>query len=70
MSIPKFDIFAGRPNESDVAWIETVEGLGAACERMKALAARKPGPYFVFHALSHQVLGAVDTSRKSSSEVA
>lgn len=71
-NIPKFDLFRGQYGEPDATWIETVEGLGSAAERMQQLAKEKPGPYFIFHAISRQVLGSVDTTQKSgtNSEVA
>jgi len=34
-------------DDRDVLWLESVVGLAAARERMKTLAAQKPGPYFV-----------------------
>jgi hypothetical protein len=42
-----FDIFSGGVDKSWVL-IETVEGLGNAYERMTKIAARKPGPCFIF----------------------
>ena len=65
---PKFEIFSGRFGEEDALWIETVEGLGNASDRMHALAKEKPGPYFVFHVISHQVLGSVDTTPRGESK--
>jgi hypothetical protein len=72
MKLPTFEIFSGRFGDPDAVWIEVVEGLGQACVRMKAIAAEKPGPYFVFHLASRQVLASTDTtpSRHSQSEVA
>ena len=71
-SLPKFDLFFGRYGEQDATWIETVDGLGNAADRMNKLAREKPGAYFVFHSSTHQVLGSVDTTPKSGtkSEVA
>jgi hypothetical protein len=60
--VPTFDIFRGHPGNKDVMWTESVEGLAAADERMKVLAAETPGPYFVFSLLSHAVLGIIDTT--------
>jgi hypothetical protein len=70
MLVPTFEIFRGLYLESDALWIECVEGLATAVERMKEIAAEKPGPYFVFDAKSHQVLATINTTPKSKSEVA
>jgi len=67
--VPTYDIFAGRYGDTDVRWIQAVEGLGAAYEQMKEIAANQSGPYFVFDAHAHKVLASVDTaaiSRKAA----
>jgi hypothetical protein len=66
MTVPRFDIFYGRFPEADIVWMECVEGLGAATERMKALAAESPGPYFVFDTHCHAVMASIDTSTKAN----
>ena len=38
MTIPRFDVFSGLLDK-DARWIESIEGLGAAHERIKELAA-------------------------------
>lgn len=60
--IPFFDIFRGRLPDADVDWIDSVEGLGAARERMQAIAAARPGPYFVFSAKYGIVFAAIDAA--------
>ena len=60
--VPTYDIFAGRYGDTDARWIEPVEGLGCAYERMKEIAAKEPGPYFLFDPSSHRVLASVDTT--------
>ena len=62
MRVPKFDIFHGRYGETDAVWVEAVEGLAFACQRMYALATERPGPYFVFSTASHEVLDSMDTT--------
>jgi hypothetical protein len=64
MSVPQYDIFSGKVDE-DAIWLEAVEGLGAANERMKDHAHRIPGPYFVFCQQTHEALGSIDTSISS-----
>lgn len=67
-TVPSFDLFYGQYGQEDAAWIETIEGLGNAADRMLQLANEKPGPYFLFHAPSHQLLGSVDTTPKAKSK--
>jgi len=55
------EIFSGIYPD-DVLWIESVEGLAAASERMKAIATKAPGPYFVFDARTRKVLDSIDTT--------
>jgi len=40
--IPSFDIFRGRFGDKDVVWIEAVEGLATARERMEHFASQRP----------------------------
>ena len=63
--LPRFEIFFGQFPEKDATWIESVEGLGQAADRMHELAKEKPGPYFVFHMVSHQILAVVDTTPRA-----
>jgi hypothetical protein len=64
--VPTYDIFAGRYGDTGAPWIEPVEGLGCAYERMKEIAAKERGPYFVFDAHSRKVLASVDTTARES----
>jgi len=64
--VPTYDIFAGRHGDTDARWIEPVEGLGCAYERMKEISAKERGPYFILDAHSHKVLASVDTTAKSN----
>jgi hypothetical protein len=65
MSVPQYDLFRVRNNNKDVMWLEAVDGLGAANDRMKGHAQRIPGSYFVFCQRTHAVLAAIDTSISS-----
>ena len=47
MSVPEYDLFSGI-FDKNAMWLEAVEGLGNAFERMKDLASEAPGSYFVF----------------------
>ena len=61
MRIPTYDIFAGT-QDKDALWLEAVDGLGAACDRMKERAAQAPGCYFVFCTQTHKVLATIDAA--------
>jgi hypothetical protein len=66
MRFPTYDIFCGHVDK-DAVWIETVDGLGAATDRMKQLAEEKPGPYFVFCTETHKVLASIHTFARHNS---
>jgi hypothetical protein len=61
MSAPLYDIFSGHPNE-DPLWVEAVDSLAAANQRMAEHARQNPGPYFIFCHKNKAVLASVDTS--------
>lgn len=67
MKEPAFDIFSGGP-EKDPMWLETVAGLSNARDRMQQLAAKKPGPYFLFSVLSQAVVARVEAVPNSESK--
>ena len=60
-----FDIFSGSVDK-DAIWIEAVEGLGNAKDRMDELAAKSPGKYFVFCSFSHTVMAVTNTRKEDS----
>ena len=62
MGIPKYEIFSGH-NYRDAHWVESVEGMGAASNRMKQLAVEMPGPYFVFSTQARNILASIDTTQ-------
>jgi hypothetical protein len=66
VSGPSFDIFSGE-SEQDAVWVECVEGLSAAQERMKQIAELAPGRYFLFSVQDHIVLARIETFSKSKS---
>ena len=63
MHEPTFHIFMGT-FDKDAEWLEAVEELSIARQRMEEIAAAAPGRYFVFGQDSHAVLARMDT-RKS-----
>jgi len=54
-----FDIFSGT--RKNATWIETVEGLTAARERLQQIASEKPGQYFIFSALTSISVYEIET---------
>jgi hypothetical protein len=60
--VPSYEIFSGQFGYTEVLWIESVEGLGSAYDRMKDLAAARPGAYFVFCNRTHKKMAAIDTT--------
>lgn len=61
-AIPSFDIFRGPFPSRKVEWLESVEGLASAVSRMKEIAAKTHGPYFVFNAEDRRILASIDTT--------
>jgi len=55
-----FDIFSGVP-QSDPVWLESVVGLLNARERMKHIAAKKPGRYFMSSIGTHSPVAEIET---------
>jgi hypothetical protein len=54
-----FDIFVGAP-EGNGLWVEAVEGLSNAHQRMRQIAAQKPGKYFLFSRSSKSILTRIN----------
>jgi hypothetical protein len=65
MRIPTYDLFSGSQYDGPV-WLETVEGLAAACERMREHSQKSPGEYFVLCATTHRILASIDTTKSQS----
>ena len=59
-----FDIFSGEL-EKDPSWLEAVQGLASAKERMKQIAEERPGKYFIFCVADRSVLESIDTLANS-----
>jgi hypothetical protein len=55
-----YDIFSGHVNKAAL-WIEAVDGLGNAYQRMTELAANSPGCYFIFCTRTQTVRGSINT---------
>ena len=68
MTISTFGIFKGL-HDRNAKWIEAVEGEAKAVRRMNEMAAKDPGPYFVFSAYTHTVVAATDTSKNQGTQL-
>jgi hypothetical protein len=60
VEISRYDIFSGWKNK-DAMWLEAIDGLITACDKMKQHAKLIPGPYFVYCVDTQRVLASVDT---------
>lgn len=54
-----FEIFSGT--QKNAMWIEAVEGLSNARERMQKIAGEKPGQYFLFCPATHTSVSEIET---------
>jgi hypothetical protein len=63
MSEQTFDLFSGA-SDKDARWLESVEGLSEARERMEHIAAVRPDAYFLYDPLSRSVLAKADTTKQ------
>lgn len=59
-----FEIFSGEL-EKDARCLEAVQGPASAQERMKQIAAERPGKYFIFCVADSSVLESMDTLANS-----
>jgi len=65
MTISTFGIFKGL-HDRNAKWVDDVDGQARAEHRMNEIAARDPGPYFVFSAYTHTVVAVTDTSKNKA----
>ena len=67
--VGKYKIVSGCFGSHEVMWLESVDGLEAAFERMKEIAAQQPGKYFIFSPSTKQSVASIDTTQQSRSLV-
>ena len=67
LKVPVFDIFFWVPDKN--VWMETVAGLSNARKRMEAIAAQKPGQYFVFSPRDHTILAKIERQEKPKQQL-
>jgi hypothetical protein len=58
----RYGIFSGSFEEEGAIWLESVEGLEAACNRVGRIATEAPGRYFIFSPDSEEPLVSIDTT--------
>jgi len=60
--LPLFDIFSGHFLRKDAMWIEACRGSAGAIQRMLEIAAKQPGPYFLYSCYTRRCVMSLDTS--------
>jgi hypothetical protein len=56
-----FDIFESSDSKNDALWLECIEGLDAARDRMYEIAAQRPGMYYVLNLQARLLVAKTDT---------
>jgi len=69
MSEPTFDIFSGT-SDRDAVWLECVDGLSEARQRLERIAAVIPGAYFLYDSASRSVIAKSSTTKQLQIEFA
>ena len=64
-----YDVFCGR-NVRDCIWVCCAEGLQNAKLEMEKLAAKTPGPYFVYYTPDQSIVARIDTLKKTKASTA
>jgi hypothetical protein len=59
-----FDSILGAPEENGL-WVEAIEGLSSAHQRMGQIPAEKPGEYFLFSRTDQSILTRLDTRSRT-----
>ncbi len=67
MSEPTFDIFSGT-SDKDAHWLESIDGLSKARDRMEHIASVRPGEYFLYSPQSHTILAKSSTDKSLQCE--
>lgn len=62
--VSKYGIFSGWFGDDDAMWLESVEGLEAAYNRMKEIATERLGKYFIFSARTKEAIASIDTTEQ------
>jgi hypothetical protein len=66
VTIPRYHIFSGP--DDDAVWVEAVDALRKAHDRMKKLAAAFPGRFFIFCAQTSEIIASINTSHSGRQE--
>jgi hypothetical protein len=57
-----YGIFSGSFGDEQTLWMESVDGLEAAFNRMQEIAVDQPGKYFIFSPDSSEPIASIDTT--------
>jgi hypothetical protein len=60
----KYGIFSGSFGDDDAMWLESVEELEAAYNRMNEIATERPGKYFIFSPGTKEAVRSLDTTKR------
>jgi len=63
VSEPTFDIFSGS-SDKDAVWLECVDGLSEARQRLEYITAVRPGAYFLYDHASRSVIAKSGTTKQ------
>jgi hypothetical protein len=63
MREPTFDIFSGTPDR-DAVWLECVDGLSEARQRLDYIGTVRPGAYFLYDHASRSVIAKSGTTKQ------
>lgn len=63
-AVSRYGIFSGCFGDDDAVWLESVEGLEAAYNRMKEIATERPGKYFIFSSNTKEAIASIDTTEQ------
>jgi hypothetical protein len=59
-----FEIFSGAPEETGL-WVEGIEGLSNARQRVEQIAEEKPGKYFLLSGGSQSIITRIETRSRT-----
>ena len=62
--VGKYKIVSGCFGSHEVMWLESVDGLEAAHNRMKEIATERPGKYFIFSSNTKVAIASIDTTEQ------
>jgi hypothetical protein len=59
--VARFDIFSGTQRGDSALWLDSVNDLEAAKQRMLSIATGNPGKYFIFSTSENRIVAEIET---------